>query len=90
MRRRDLLALLTGVATLPSPRAVRQQRPRLARIGYLSANPRDWAVNRAFIQELKLFGYAEGRNLELTAFDYGLNPGGLGGRRRNWPSSSST
>jgi ABC-type uncharacterized transport system substrate-binding protein len=77
MRRREFIALLGGSTALRPLAAGGQPAINRARIGYLSANPRDSAVNRAFTVELNRLGYAEGRNLELLAFDYGLNPDGL-------------
>jgi len=77
MRRRELIALLGGAATLRHFGAKAQQAVKPARIGYLSANPKDSAVIRAFIEELDRLGYAENRNLELMTYNYGLNPDGL-------------
>ena len=74
MRRRELIALLGGAATLRHFGAKAQQAVKPARIGYLSANPKDSAVIRAFIEELDRLGYAENRNLELMTYNYGLNP----------------
>jgi putative ABC transport system substrate-binding protein len=77
MRRRELIALLGGAATFRPLAAKAQQAVKPARIGYLSANPKDSAVIRAFIEELDRLGYAENRNLELMTYNYGLNPDGL-------------
>ena len=77
MRRREAIAVLGG-ALMFGPLAAKAQRSgRPACIGYLSANPRDSAVTRAFIEELSRLGYAENRNLKLLAYDYGVNFGGL-------------
>jgi putative ABC transport system substrate-binding protein len=80
MRRRELIALLGGAATLRPFGAKAQQAVKPARIGHLSANPKDSAVMRAFIEELDRLGYVENRNLELTTYNYGLNPDGLAER----------
>jgi putative ABC transport system substrate-binding protein len=82
MQRRELIALLGGAATLWPLAAKSQQAVKPARIGYLSANPKDSAVNTAFIEELDRLGYAENRNLELMTYDYGLNPARLALRAR--------
>ncbi|HVH77099.1 MAG TPA: ABC transporter substrate-binding protein [Stellaceae bacterium] len=74
MRRRELLVLCCG-GMLVSPLAARAQGR--TRIGYLGAAPRSSASVRAFFDELKRLGYAEGRNLDALYHDIGEDPGRL-------------
>ena len=65
MKRRDFIAGLAGVATLPL--AVRAQQAGLPVIGYLSAARENAikALTAAFRQGLGEQGYVEGRNIEI-------------------------
>ena len=63
MRRRDIIALLGGVALARPLAAEAQQAGKVYRIGYLSQGepPRAWV--EALQQGLRERGYVEGRNL---------------------------
>jgi ABC-type uncharacterized transport system substrate-binding protein len=68
VRRRELIALLGGVAAAWSVPAYAQQPPGVPVVGFL--HPGSPAMNKrnvaAFYQGLEEAGYAEGRNVEVT------------------------
>jgi putative ABC transport system substrate-binding protein len=78
MKRRDILALLAGLA-VARPVVAHAQQPaqRTARIGYLSPGPRDFENVRAFFGELSRLGFSEGQNLTVVFESFGENPGAL-------------
>ena len=65
MRRRELIALMGGMAALRPLAARAQQDDRVRRLGILSANPRDTAQIVAFFDELNRLGFIEGKNLSI-------------------------
>jgi len=72
MRRRDVITLAAGAATLPlvGPLAARaQQRDRLRRIGALwggfENDPESQSLHATVIQELARLGWVEGRNVRI-------------------------
>jgi putative tryptophan/tyrosine transport system substrate-binding protein len=66
MRRRELIAVLGGVVAAWSIPSRAQQQMRIARIGYLSPNPRDsFPAFDAFTSELGQLGYRDGENLSI-------------------------
>ena len=76
MRRRELLAVVSGAALSRALPAV-AQAAGISRIGYLGSNEKDSAVIRAFLQGLSEHGYSGGRNLELMLIDYAITAGPL-------------
>jgi putative ABC transport system substrate-binding protein len=67
MRRRDFITLLGG-ATAAWPLAARaQQRAKLARIGYLSANSPPDPNLESFLRGMAAVGYREGRDFVIEA-----------------------
>jgi putative tryptophan/tyrosine transport system substrate-binding protein len=68
LKRRELIALLGGMAAWPSA-ALAQQPERVRRIGLLlpatADNPEFQAWVAAFLQELALLGWSVGRNLRI-------------------------
>ena len=64
MRRRDVLALLSGVAVARPWAALAQQRP-VPRIGYLSLAPGPSPRSEALLQGLRDLGYVEGQTIAL-------------------------
>ena len=64
MRRRDVLALLSGVAVARPWAALAQQRP-VPRIGYLSLAPGPSPRSEALLQGLREHGYVEGQSITL-------------------------
>ncbi len=69
-RRRFLIALGAGVLVAPR-RALAQQQPKVARIGFLYFASRQSAVDNgrynAFVQGMRELGYVEGTNLVIEA-----------------------
>ena len=63
MRRRDIIALLGGVALAPPLAAEAQQAGKVYRIGFLSQGEPTKAWVEALQQGLRERGYVEGRNL---------------------------
>ena len=76
MRRRDLIAMLGGLAAAPlaAPFARAQQPGRVYRLGALIPAARLSAGIVAFFDEMRLQGFVEGRNLEVL-------PNGFDARR---------
>jgi putative ABC transport system substrate-binding protein len=74
MNRRRLLGWLAGIAVAGPWLARAQQAGAPARIGYLSAGPRDGDAGSAFFGELSRLGHVEGRNLTVLFDEYGEKP----------------
>ena len=71
-KRREVICLLGGAILLVPLRARAQEPGRLYRIGAVHSAPRDAPHHIAFFQELRKYGYVEGRNLEVDRRGYGL------------------
>lgn len=65
MRRREFITLVGGVALLPLI-AVAQERGRIYRLGFAIPVGRNSSGVLAFFDELRLFGFVEGKNLEVV------------------------
>ncbi len=76
MKRRAFLALCGGIAASWAPSARAQQRSQI-RLGLLSPFPLTSPVNRRFIDELRMLGYEEGRNLTVEFRQFGNNANDL-------------
>jgi putative ABC transport system substrate-binding protein len=75
MRRRDLIALVTGAIAARSSLARAQQKPRSA-IGYLGSVRATEAFD-AFYEQMAQLGYVDGRNVSVTFHAFGEDPGRL-------------
>jgi putative ABC transport system substrate-binding protein len=77
MKRREFIALIGGVATMPLM-AQAQQSERTRRIGVLMPFPKDNSEGQkriaAFLQELQQLGWIDGRNLQI---EYRWEPGDI-------------
>ena len=74
MRRRTFIAGLTGAAALAPFAARAQQQGRMYRIGFLNPSSRNAPPTVAFLDELRLNGFVEGRNLEVIPDGFDLRP----------------
>lgn len=70
MRRREVVAILSGAAVWPVT-AGAQQVGRTYRVGGLSPSPRYSSHYIALFDELRLLGFVEGQNLDLDGRGYG-------------------
>jgi putative tryptophan/tyrosine transport system substrate-binding protein len=71
MQRRDILGVLGSAAVWPM--FVRAQTPgRTYRVGYLTRSPRGLPTYLALLDELRLAGFTEGRNLNLLDDGFGV------------------
>ena len=67
MRRRDFIVL--GGAALAWPLATRAQEPgRTYRLGIMTGAARAGPTNGRVFDELKIFGFVEGQNLDVVAW----------------------
>ena len=69
MRRRKFITLLGGAAAWPFA-ATAQEPGRTYRLGVLSAGPRSLRTFDAMIEELRRFGFIEGKNLTIDFRSY--------------------
>jgi putative ABC transport system substrate-binding protein len=72
MRRREFIALAGASIAWPFA-AVAQQAGRTYRLGCLLPIPRDGPPIRAFFDELRSYGFIEGKNLTVDYRDYGAH-----------------
>jgi putative tryptophan/tyrosine transport system substrate-binding protein len=76
MRRREFLGVLGGAATLPI--TARAQTPgRIYRIGYITFLSRQEPMYAAFLDEIRLAGFIEGRNLTVLDDGFGVEQSDL-------------
>ena len=75
MRRREFIALIGSAAALPLfqvPVARAQEPGRIYRLGILTGAARQAPRMVAFLDELKVLGFAEGQNLKIVAGGFDL------------------
>jgi ABC transporter substrate binding protein len=72
MRRREFLTLLGGAAALPFA-AQAQDAGRTYRLGIMTGGPREAPRIAAFFDELKVFGFIEGKNVTVVAGGFDLH-----------------
>jgi len=78
MRRRDLIFVLASSIVMRPAFSRAQQEAQIARIGFLSPNPREsFAAFDAFTAELADLGYRDGQNLTIYFRFLGDDIGGL-------------
>src|SRR5262245_65555741 len=66
VRRRELIALLGGVAAALPVAAWAQQPPKLPTVGFLGSNAAAWSAwTAAFVQRLRELGWIEGRTITI-------------------------
>jgi putative ABC transport system substrate-binding protein len=65
VRRRELITLLGGAAAAWALAARAQQPGRMYRLGFLLPGGRESPAVIAFFEELRLFGFIEGQNLDI-------------------------
>jgi putative tryptophan/tyrosine transport system substrate-binding protein len=71
MRRREFMFLMSGAAAWPlSARA--QEAGRIYRLAVLSPGPKGALFNAAFFDELRVFGFVDGKNLKVNGDGFGL------------------
>jgi len=71
MRRREFMILMSGAAAWPL-NARAQEAGRIYRLEVLSPGPKMGVVNAAFFDELRVFGFVDGKNLKVDGGGFGL------------------
>ena len=74
MRRREFITLLGGAAAISVAGSLplrAQPQPKVLRVGFVGAQPRESAVYGAFLERMAELGYQEGRNF---TFEYIQTP----------------
>src|SRR5215213_11173617 len=71
MRRRNFLGVMGGAAAWPL-NARAQDAGRIYRLEGLSPGPKVGPLNAAFFDELRVFGFVDGQNLEVSGGGFGL------------------
>ena len=66
MRRRDFISLLGGAAFACSQAARAQEQGRTYRLAIVTSAGRDEPATDAFLDELRIHGFLEGKNLEFV------------------------
>jgi putative tryptophan/tyrosine transport system substrate-binding protein len=70
MRRREFMILMSGAAWPLN--ALAQEAGRIYRLEGLSPGPKAGPINAAFSNELRLFGFVDGKNLKVNGGGFGL------------------
>ena len=71
MRRREFITLLGGATAWPLA-AGAQEAGRIYRLGVLSPGPKAAPFNAAFFDELRVFGFVDGKNLKVNGGGFSL------------------